>query len=120
MIKNNGGVIKVLGIISGVIGVLLCMTLGIIMLVEGAEAGKSYYSSSQGGVMIMYGLIIMILGTFSSIVSGFLIHGFGQHLINSSITAYHAQGGAPQQTYAQTYAQPQQTYAQPQYYNENK
>lgn len=127
MIKNNGGAIKVLGIISGVVGVLLCMALGIILLVGAAETSRSYYSSSQSGMLIIYGLFFMIIGSFFSVVGAFLIYGFGQHLINSSITAYHAQGGAPQGAPnggqpAQAYAQPQQAYyAQPQqpYYTNN-
>ncbi len=77
MSKNVGRTMKTLAIVSGTLGIIVCMYFGISIIAFGGEKyGRD--------VSIFLGLLTLIGGSFSAFVGAYIIYGFGELIISAN------------------------------------
>ena len=86
MYNNIGKKIKILAKVFFWIGIAGSVISGIVLMIQGKYEyavydyyyGGYYNESSYDAVFILYGLLVMIVGSLLSWLSGFFIYGFGE------------------------------------------
>lgn len=73
MFDNIGGKIKTLAKVVCWIGIVLCVIIGVIMIVVGANVG-----GANGTSAIVGGIVVAVAGALASWIGSFLVYGFGE------------------------------------------
>lgn len=84
MYENIGSKIKSVGAVLCWLGIIISIIGGVIIIVSGNNA--SLPQGFTGGVTL-YGILIIVLGSISSFIYGWLMVGFGDLIETSAITA---------------------------------
>ena len=82
MFNNIGGKIKGLAKFMCWLGIILSVIIGIVLII-GATNRNGYYRYTDT-TTIIYGIIVIVMGSLLSWIGSFVLYGFGELVDNSS------------------------------------
>ena len=82
MFNNIGGKIKGLAKVICWLGIILSVIIGIVLII-GATNRNGYYRYTDT-TTIIYGIIVIVVGSLLSWIGSFVLYGFGELVDNSS------------------------------------
>lgn len=88
MFNNIGKKIKTLAKVICWLGIIGSIITGIVLIAVGLDDLSSRYSSDEGVIMIVAGLLTMVVGSIISWVGSFKLYGFGDVVDNVQAIRY--------------------------------
>lgn len=82
MFNNIGGKIKGLAKFMCWLGIILSVIIGILLIMS-ATNRNGYYRSTDSATVV-YGIIVIVVGSLLSWIGSFVLYGFGELVDNSS------------------------------------